>query len=284
MKLDDALARTIYERAALCRAFEEESFRQVQKGNIKFPVYLSAGQEYAPATVSAWLERRGLAERQIFIQHRGHSTYLAFGGDLDKLVLELLGDERGCAFGMGGSASIQSVEAGIYGHDGLMGSHGPIAVGMCYANRKPTLCFTGDAAAEEDYFLAAIGWASTKGLPILFVVEDNNLSILTEKKVRRNWEMDKVARGMEMAAFDLEDDPEQILARIDGALERPMLLNVRTHRLFWHAGAGIDSTDIFDRHKAFGARVGADWAAGVNERSRKTVEEAWARNLRLCAK
>ena len=29
------------------------------------------------------------------------------------------------------------------------------------------------------------GWAATKNLTILFVIEDNNLSILTEKKVRR---------------------------------------------------------------------------------------------------
>ena len=40
----------------------------------------------------------------------------------------------------------------------------------------------GDASAEEDYALGALGWASTKELPILFIVEDNNLSILTEKK------------------------------------------------------------------------------------------------------
>ena len=31
---------------------------------------------------------------------------------------------------------------------------------------KSLLCFAGDAAAEEDYFLAAIAWASTKKLPI----------------------------------------------------------------------------------------------------------------------
>ena len=41
----------------------------------------------------------------------------------------------------------------------------------------------GDASAEEDYVLGALGWASTKKLPILFIVEDNNLSILTEKKL-----------------------------------------------------------------------------------------------------
>ena len=84
---------------------------------------------------------------------------------------------------MGGSASIQCRANNIFGHDGMpVGSRGPISVGACYGNKKFTLCFAGDAAAEEDYFLAAIGWASTKDLPIWFIVEDNNLSILTEKE------------------------------------------------------------------------------------------------------
>ena len=133
-------------------------------------------------------------KKQIFIQHRGHATYLAFGGDLKKLILELLGSNKGCANGMGGSASIQCREKNIYGHDGLMGSHGPIAVGACFGNNFPTLCFIEDAAAEEDYFLASLGWASTKKLPIWFIVEDNNLSILTEKRLGETgkWMMLKI--------------------------------------------------------------------------------------------
>ncbi|MFI3155425.1 MAG: thiamine pyrophosphate-dependent enzyme [Methylococcaceae bacterium] len=286
MQLDDILARRIFERADLCRAFEEAAFLQIGQGNIKIPSYLSAGQEYAAATLSVALEVVGIHQRQIFIQHRGHSTYLCFGGDIDELTLELLGDPRGCANGMGGSASIQSVAANIYGHDGLMGSHGPISVGMCYANRIPTICFVGDAAAEEDYFLGAIGWASTKRLPIIFVVEDNNLSILTEKKVRRSWEMDEVARGFRMKAFDVDDDPEQILACLDenGLFAEPMLLNIRTNRLFWHAGAGIDSTETFDRHKAFATRFEPEFIADVQQRQREIVEKTWQQHLQYCAK
>ena len=104
----------IYEKAALCRAFEEECARRIESGDIKFPVYLSIGQEYVPATIATWLENQGVTNRQVFIQHRGHSQYLCFGGDMDALVLELLGDSRGCSGGMGGSASIQSVLANIY--------------------------------------------------------------------------------------------------------------------------------------------------------------------------
>ena len=52
---------------------------------------------------------------------------------------------------------------------------------------------------------------TTKKLPIWFIVEDNNFSILTEKKVRRNWEIDNVARSFGLKAFDVEDDPKKNL-------------------------------------------------------------------------
>jgi pyruvate dehydrogenase E1 component alpha subunit len=279
MNLSELLARDIYQRADLCRQFEVEVFKQVESKNIQLPVYLSAGQEYIAATLSVALEHLGIVNRQVFIQHRGHSTYLCFGGDIDGLILELLG-RVGCANGMGGSASIHSKEANIFGHDGLMGSHGPIAVGMAYSNKVPTLCFTGDAAAEEDYFLAAIGWASTKNLPMLFVVEDNNLSILTEKKVRRNWEMHEIARGFRMNAYDIEDCPEAIFESLDEHLfETPLLLNIRTNRLFWHAGAGIDSHDTLDRHLIFGERFTEDFRIETREKNSDILRSAWKRHL-----
>ena len=172
----------IFKKASLCRNFELELFNKVQEKIIKFPVYLSAGQEFIASTIAVKMNEIGVRP-DIFIQHRGHSTYLAFGGDIFQLIDEMLGRKSGCSFGMGGSASIQSKEKNIYGHDGLMGNQVPIGVGACFASKLPTIVFVGDSAAEEDYSLSAIGWASTKKLPILFIVEDNNLSILTEKKV-----------------------------------------------------------------------------------------------------
>ena len=282
MILDKVDKCKIFEKAALCRAFEKEVFKQVKLGNIKLPVYLSAGQEYIPATISVALDKLGIVSRQIFIQHRGHSTYLCFGGDLDELILELLGRESGCAGGMGGSASIHSIKANIYGHDGLMGSHGAIATGMCYSNKLPTLCFAGDAAAEEDYFLASIGWASTKKLPIWFVIEDNNLSILTEKKIRRNWELADVASGFKMCSHAISDDPAEIFACIpeDGPFENPVLFNITTNRLFWHAGAGVDSDEIFDRHADFSKLHDQNFVNEVNLRAEERVSESWNRLLK----
>ena len=146
--MENKTLQRIYERAALCRAFEEECARRAEAKELKFPMYLSIGQEYAPAVFSTWMDDRRIVDRQVFVQHRAHSVYLSFGGDLDELILELLGDPGGCAGGMGGTNCLQSKKAGIYGHDALLGTQVPIAVGAAYGNRKPTVCFMGDAAAE----------------------------------------------------------------------------------------------------------------------------------------
>ena len=174
----------VFEKAAIARNFEEEVIKNVKNKKIKIPVYVSAGQEFIPSTISTICNSKKI-KPLIFGQHRCHSIYLTFGGDKGKLIDELIGKKTGCTRGMGGSASIHSKSINMYGHDGLMGSNGPVGVGACYATNKPTIIFLGDAAAEEDYVLGAIGWASTKKLPILVVVEDNNYSILTEKKDKK---------------------------------------------------------------------------------------------------
>lgn len=266
----------IFKKASLCRNFELELFNKVQEKIIKFPVYLSAGQEFIASSIAVKMNEKGI-NPDIFIQHRGHSTYLAFGGDIFQLIDEMLGKKTGCAFGMGGSASIQCKEKNIYGHDGLMGNQVPIGVGSCFASKIPTIVFVGDSAAEEDYSLSAIGWASTKKLPILFIVEDNNLSILTEKKVRRNWEMHDVANGMKVKSFNISDDPLTIYKHLENSFNEPMLLNINTIRKFWHAGAGTDGEN-FDRYedemKFFG-----DEGKQIDEYNKNLVFEAWKKQL-----
>lgn len=263
----------VFKRAALCRNFEQYVFNGIKSGLFKFPIYLSAGQEYISASISECLRDEDISPN-IFIQHRGHSTYLSFDAPIDKLINELLGKSTGCSNGMGGSASIQSIEKKIFGHDGLMGSQVPIAVGHCYSTNEPTLVFMGDASGEEDYVLGALGWAATKNLPILFVVEDNNLSILTEKKMRRSWSLAKVSRAFGMKSYEVEDDPNEIKKAMKGAFKSPMLLNINTHRKFWHSGAGIDDENTFDRYLEEMKSLG-DTAKLIDQEANREVQRAW---------
>jgi pyruvate dehydrogenase E1 component alpha subunit len=268
----------VFKKASFCRHFENQVYKNVQNKNIQIPIYLSAGQEYTPASIATILEEKDI-KPNIFIQHRGHSTYLSFGASPTELIDELLGRKTGCAKGMGGSASIHSHEKNIFGHDGLMGSQVPIAVGHCYSTRKPTIVFMGDASAEEDYVLGAMGWASTKNLPILFIVEDNNLSILTEKKIRRNWEMDDVAKAFKMPGHNIEDNPETIKEFLNNAFEGPMLLNIKTNRKYWHSGAGQDG-DNFDRYENEMKEIG-DEATQIDLENKQLIETLWQQQLEI---
>jgi len=269
----------IFNKASFCRNFENELYRNIQAKNIKFPTYMSAGQEYIPATIHTIFESRGI-DTNLFIQHRGHSHYLSKGACPKQLVDELLGRKSGCAGGMGGSASIHSHEKNIFGHDGLMGSQVPIAVGHCYETRKPTIVVMGDASAEEDYVLGALGWASTKNLPILFIVEDNNLSILTEKKIRRNWNMDEVASAFKIKAFDITDSPKDINNHLkDYNFDHPLFLNINTIRKYWHSGAGTDG-DYFDRFEDQKTILGNE-AEEIDNINKKRVKDIWQKQLEI---
>jgi TPP-dependent pyruvate/acetoin dehydrogenase alpha subunit len=268
----------VFKKASLCRNFEEEAFKYIQKGIFKYPLYLSAGEEFISATLSEIFSED---TPMIFAQHRGHSTYLSFGGNPIELIDELLGKESGCCKGMGGSASIQSKKIGMYGHDGLMGSEVPIAVGACFASNKFTITFMGDAAAEEDYVLSSIGWASSKRLPMIFVVEDNNLSILTQKSVRRSWEMNSVAEGFGMKGIMVDDEPLKILEVLDAAqYELPMLLNIKTERLYWHAGAGIDPYEKRDRYEIEMREIGQE-AKDIHFSTKEYIEKLWKERLEI---
>ena len=268
----------VFKRASLCRNFEEYVFNGIKEGLFKFPIYLSAGQEYISATIAEVMKEKNISPN-IFIQHRGHSTYLSHDASITELIDELLGRKTGCANGMGGSASIHSKDKNIFGHDGLMGSQVPIAVGHCYSTKLPTIVHMGDASAEEDYVLGALGWASTKKLPILFIVEDNNLSILTEKKVRRNWEMHDLARAFKIEAYDTTDHPIDLSSLLKKVFVKgPMLLNVNTHRKFWHSGAGVDDENTFDRYKEEMNFLGAE-AEKIHVFYKNKVRTEWHRQL-----
>jgi len=267
----------IFKKASLCRNFEEQVIINVNNKNIKTPVYVSAGQEFIAAAISTICKKKKI-KPLIFPQHRCHSTYLAFGGNIIKLIDELLGRESGCTKGKGGSASIHSKDINMFGHDGLMGSNGPVGVGACFATKKPTVIFLGDAAAEEDYVLGALGWASHKKLPILFIIEDNNFSILTKKSVRRNWNMKDVARAFKLEGYDIKDDPREIEKHSKFFFKKPILLNINTNRIYWHAGGGMDSNKIFDRFENEKKILGIE-AIKINEYYKKNIEKLWKLQL-----
>lgn len=236
-----------WKRACFNRRFEQRVAEASAAGRLApAPFYLSTGTEHVAAIASVVMKRCHL-----FAQHRCHSWFLSWGGDPAVLIGELMGR------GMAGSASLDWPYARgevpdpstgrMWGHSGLLGDQVPIAAGFAQATGLPTLCVLGDAAVEEDYALATLGYAASKMLPIVFLVEDNDLSILTRKDVRRSWNAVSVARGFGLSAGEISDGTDDLFEMLDLASKHmPYLLNVKVCRHNWHAGHGTDGPPGWD--------------------------------------
>ena len=268
----DSLTK-IFRKMCLIRHFELQVIEAVKCNLIPGPVYLSVGQEAVSASISTLTE--GYA---VFAQHRGHSVYLAYGGNIERLVDELLGRGTGCCGGKGGSPCVQDLDVQMYGHHGLIGENIPLATGYALATGKPTVAYFGDAAAEEDYALASFGFAATHKLPILYVCEDNNLSILTSVKDRRSWNVHEVTSAMKLKSAAIVDVPAVILDTVKGLVKSlPAFINVQTCRHLWHVGVGADGPPERDRITEM--RDIVPEASRIEDEIRACVEKIWQRQL-----
>lgn len=243
----------LFRRANFSHQFEKKVAQAWDKKLFAIPIYLSLGTEFNAAALSLVCK-----DWRIFGQHRAHSIYLSFGGKPEALRDELLGLSTGCSGGMSGSNAIQGREIKMFGHSGLMGEQVPIACGSAYASRQPVLTICGDASVEEDYIYPSLGWAATEKLPIIFICEDNDLSILTKVEARRNWSPVEVAKGMGIQAVDITDDPWLIAHHVrEMSKNLPGFINIRSVRVLWHSGTGIDGAPEWDRYKITTDKIAA---------------------------
>jgi TPP-dependent pyruvate/acetoin dehydrogenase alpha subunit len=275
------LAMNIFKKMCLVREFERQVKKYYDTNEIKCPVYLSTGQESISATISMFFK-----PDLIFSQHRGHSAYICFGGNIPKLIDELLGRDSGCNKGKGGSTCIQDLDIGMIGHHGLIGENVPLAVGAALGDlNKKVLCLFGDGAAEEDYVFTAMAFASTHKLPVLFICEDNDLAILTKKQDRRNWELASAIKSIGMPSVDIPDDPELIADCVEKLKDNlPAFINCRTCRHLWHAGTGQDNIPEIDRLKELRENLlkkGAseDILKEIEDKTKFEEEELWEKHL-----
>lgn len=231
------------------RLVEEKLADWYTSGIIKAPVHLSIGQEAVAVGVMAALK----PEDKIVSTHRCHGHYLAKGGDLKKMMAEILGKATGCCRGRGGTMHLFDDSVGHVISAPLVGASIPFAVGIAMASKmkgenKIVVAFFGDGAVEEGVFWESVNFASVKKLPILFVCENNfyatHSPILSRQPyneiVSRVKAHNVFCRRIENANNVLE------VARVSRMLvetargNRPCFLEACTYRLREHWGPGED--------------------------------------------
>lgn len=164
------------------RMIEEEIAARypAEEQKIRCPVHLSVGQEAIAVGMSATL-RPG---DQVVSNHRCHAHYLAKGGDLKAMLAELYGKAAGCCGGRGGSMHLFDTDAGVLLSLPIVGSSIPIGVGAALAFKQQgrdsvAVIYLGDAGLEEGVYHESANFASVRGLPAVFVCENNLYSVYT---------------------------------------------------------------------------------------------------------
>jgi hypothetical protein len=70
----------------------------------------------------------------------------------------------------------------------------------------------------------------------------------------------------------------EIRQALEGVFDQPILLNINTHRKFWHAGAGIDDENIFDRYENEKNALGQE-AIEIHDHYYNEVRKKWKQLL-----
>lgn len=214
-------------------------------------VHFSSGQELAPVAIASKLSK----EDRVFGNHRSHAHYLACGGDLLKMYLEMLGSRLGASRGFGGSMHLIDKSQGFWGTSPVLGSIAPIAAGSAFEQRSRSTCnsitvvFIGDGASEEGVVAETLNLVSLWELPLLLVVEDNLYAVNTPARARRpptfSYERFANAFGLDFYHAPRLEVAEHISASM-AAVEtvrtsrRPALLLAESFRNFAHSSPLTD--------------------------------------------
>ena len=208
------------------RAFEERILANLDK--IKCPVHLSLGAE----AVSDAIFENVRPQDWLYSTHRNHGHYLAKGGSEDRLWDEICGLPTGINGGFAGSQCFSDPAINFHASSIVGGSIG-IACGTALALRgsgNVVVCCFGDAATEQGIFWESIGFAVLKKLPILFICENNGLSI----NVPINERQPKVPIWWRVAVWGIVT-PDSVregfeIVRDNGARGGPAFVEVKVNR------------------------------------------------------
>lgn len=242
----------LLEQCLRIRMVEERVISLYPSDLIQSPVHLSIGQEAVAVGVSQALKPGDI----LFPNYRGHSFYLARGGELPAFFAELMGRRSGVSKGKAGSMHLASPAHGVMGASAVVASTISHAVGAALAERlKPSgdatrvfVSVFGDGATEQGTFFESLNFASIHKLPVLFLCEDNSLAVHTSLADRQSFDMEKVASAFNVQYSNVEEgyDPSLVYEFAKNAVhalrggEGPVLLRVKTMRYKEHVGPGED--------------------------------------------
>jgi TPP-dependent pyruvate/acetoin dehydrogenase alpha subunit len=217
---------------------------------MRTPTHFGIGQEAVAVGVCEALDEADV----VYSHHRCHNHYLARGGSIEALASELYGRQSGCAQGRGGSVHLTARDQGFVVSSAILGQTVAVATGSALAFKmdgvsRLAVTFFGEAACEEGIVYESMNYASTLGLPVLFVCENNLYSTESPLDVRqpKGTELCERARAFKIPAERVDgNDVFAVYAAAAKATASiragggPSFLECMTYRWREHVGPAFD--------------------------------------------
>jgi pyruvate dehydrogenase E1 component alpha subunit len=181
-KYEKSFLMDLLEQMLLIRRFEEKSAQMYGLRKIGGFCHLYIGQEAVAVGSIATLD---LKKDYVLTAYRDHGHALTCGMEPNAVMAELFGKVTGCSKEKGGSMHMFDVKDHMYGGNGIVGSHIPIAAGVAFKIRYNqedgvVLCYFGDGAIHQGVFHETLNMARIWNLPIIFICENNQYGMGTD--------------------------------------------------------------------------------------------------------
>jgi TPP-dependent pyruvate/acetoin dehydrogenase alpha subunit len=233
----------VYRNMPMIRRFEEALKDLYARGDMPGLAHVYIGEEAVAVGACTALRR----DDYITSTHRGHGHVIAKGGDIGRMMAEVMGRRDGYCKGKGGEMHIADFELGMLGANGIVGGGLSLATGAALAARvrgtdQVAVCFFGDGGANQGVFLETMNMASTWKLPVIYICENNTVMEYTDSR-RVNANLDIAERGKPFGLATWTVDGMDVLAVYRAAREAvararagegPSLIEAKTYRFEGH--------------------------------------------------
>jgi len=236
----------VYEVMWRLRRFEEEVGQAVASGEIHGEMHLGIGHE----AVGAVLGRHRRAGDAVVSTHRAHLHALAAGVDPVQLAAELL-ERDGLNHGKGGHMHLFDPEARFM-CTGIVGAGVPIASGYALkqslqADGALTVSVVGDGTMNQGAVFETMNLAAVRGLPMVFLCEDNHYSISVRREESTAGELRRRGEPFGIPGFACDGtDVDRVAEAMGQAFEitrnesRPSLVIASVYRFRGHYEGDLD--------------------------------------------
>jgi pyruvate dehydrogenase E1 component alpha subunit len=243
----EQLYRTLY----TIRVFETECVKLYRQGLIIGYFHPYLGEEAIATGVCAALRR----DDYIVSTHRGHGHCIAWGGELKKMVAEVLGREAGYCRGRGGSMHIADIGIGNIGANGIVGGGIPIGVGAglgihVRGGDQVVVIFFSDGACNNGVFAESLNLAAIWDLPVVFLLENNQYAVSSPiEEMSRIPNLYRRAEGYGVPAYQVDgNDVLAVYEKTKEAIEAcrkgkgPVMIEAETYR---HGGHHVNDPGLY---------------------------------------